>query len=187
MAVKPSSGTFSVRMYSHCTGPRPVGGAYCSGKPGDGSTVDRHHRNAPSPAAAVSPISHSTTGTDRPSTGSHCHDQGTSARGGVGTSTPARSVTGVRGGRSPADNVTVLPETLSPSQACPTPVPTEHCAPGTGPGNDTDTSADVIWLFQPGAITFQKNADGADASPVDEANCLPMPVSPGSRTPAMRY
>ena len=45
-------------MYSVCTGPRPGGGAYCSGNPGDGSTVVRYQRNPPSAAATVRPRIH---------------------------------------------------------------------------------------------------------------------------------
>ena len=86
-------------MYSVCTGPRPGGGAYWSGNPGDGSTVVRYHRNAPSPKTTVRPAIHTTPVTDWPRMRSHVYGHGRLIRGGVGTSTPARTVTGVRGGR----------------------------------------------------------------------------------------
>src|SRR3979490_1772990 len=96
-------------MYSVCTGPRPGGGAYCSGNPGDGSTVVRYHRYAPSPNAIVAPAIHTTPITDWPRMRSSANGHGTMACGGVGTSTPARTVTGVRGARLTAENLTVSP------------------------------------------------------------------------------
>ena len=85
-----------------------------------------------------------------------------------------------------AVSITVFPAMVRLSQSRPTPDPTEHCAPGTGPGRVTVTSAAEIRLFQPGAITFQKNTDGAAGSPVEDAKSFVAPVSPGSSTPAMR-
>ena len=85
--------------------PEPGGGAYCSGKPGDGSTVVRYHRNAPSPNSTVSAATHSTPVTDWPRMRSQVYGHGRLCCGGVGTSTPARTVTGVRGGRFGAEKV----------------------------------------------------------------------------------
>ena len=103
----------------------------------------------------------------------------------IGTSTAARTVTGVRGGNPVAETRTVSPLTVRSVQARPTPYPTEHWAPVTPPGRVIEMSARSIWLFHAGAITFQKKAEGADGSPVDDANVLPAPTLPGSRTPSM--
>src|SRR3954471_12956310 len=108
-------------MYSVCTGPRPVGGAYCSGNPGDGSTVGRYHRNSPSPNATVRPAIHGTPVNDRPRMRSHLEGHGRLIRGAVGTSTRARPVTGVRGAMFVAARVTVFPSTVRSRQARPTP------------------------------------------------------------------
>ena len=113
-------------------------------------------------------------------------DHGTSARGGVGRSTPARRVIGVRGGRSRADSVTAFPAMVSPSQPRPRPAPTEDCAPVTRAGSDTEIWARSIWLLHPGATTFQNNTEGADGSPTEEAKSSAAPVPPGSRTPGTR-
>jgi hypothetical protein len=94
-------------------------------------------------------------------------------------------VTGVRGGRSRASSRTVLSVTVSPSHARPTPEPTLHWAPVTSPGRLIEISACSISLFHDGAITFQKNADGASCSPVDAAKRRSAAVSPGSSTPGM--
>ena len=72
---------------------------------------------------------------------SQVYGHGSSARGGVGTSTPARTVTGVRGRRFCADSSTVLPLTVRPSHGTPTPKPTEHWARATSPGSVTVMSA----------------------------------------------
>ena len=77
------------------------------------------------------------------------------------------------------------PSTVRPSHGRPTPLPTEHCAPGTGPGNRTEMSALRMSLDHPGAITFQKNTDGPAGLPTADANCLLSPVVPGSSTPGM--
>ncbi len=177
-------GTDSVRMYSVWTGPSPGGGPYCSGNPGDASTVLRFQRNAPSAAATVRLRIHAKPLSDRPRMRSQVYGHGSSARAGVATSTPARTVTGVRDPRLLADSVTLLPVTVRSRQGDPTPWPTEHCAPETLPGSVTEMSACWILLFQDGAMTFQKNTDGdGDVSPVDSANRLSEPVPPGSRTP----
>ncbi len=116
---------------------------------------------------------------------SHPYDHGRLMRGGVGTSTPARKVTGVRGFSPPVVNSTVLPSTVRSAQAVPTPKPTEHCAPVTSAGRVARTCTRWITLFQDGAITFQKNADVELGSPLVVANCRFSPVVPGSSTPGM--
>ncbi len=108
-------------MYSVWTGPRPGGGAYCNGNAGGFSTTVRSQPTAATPASTVNTASHITPVTDCPSTRSHGYDHGRAARGGVGTSTPARTVTGVRGGSDWALTRTRLPSTVSSSQALPTP------------------------------------------------------------------
>ena len=144
----------------------------------------RHHISAPRPAATDRPSSQATTGTERPSTPSQRTGHGTSVRAGVGTSTPARTVTGVRGAISVADSSTVSPRTDSESHSRPVPYPTVHPAPGTCPGSRTRISARSIRLFHAGAMTFQKNTDGAaPSSPLTEANALSAPVVEGSSTP----
>src|SRR5215212_4755614 len=174
-------------MYSACTGPRPVGGAYCSGNPGEGSTVVRYHRYAPSPNATVSPTIHTTPVTDWPRMRSQEYDHGRLICGGVGTSTPARTVTGVRGARLVAENLTVSPVILTSWQSRPTPKPTEHCTRPTSPGSVTEMSACSIRLFQDLATTSHRNTDGdADGSPVAAAKVMLAELVPGSRVPGMR-
>ena len=155
VAVSPSLGIDSVRMYSHWTGPNPGGGAYCRGKPGDGSTVVRYASTAPRPASTDNPSSTTTWVTDCPRIRSNGNGHGTSVRAGVGMSMPARRVTGVRGCRPLARNVTVSPRTVRSVQPRPAPKPTEHCAPTTFAGNVTVMFTRSMTLFQDGAMTFQ--------------------------------
>ena len=185
--MRPSFGTDSVLMYSVCTGPSPGGGAYWMGKPGSGSTVVRYQRNAPTPAIADSASTHATPVIDWPRMRSHSYVHGTSTRSGVGTSTPARSVTGVRGDSPAASNSTDRPSVTRPMHGVPTPNPTEHCAPVTSPGSVTRTRTRSMSLFHDGATTFQKNVEVEFGSPVDDAKGSWSPVVPGSSTPAMVY
>src|SRR5258705_12742338 len=111
-------------MYSVWTGPRPVGGAYCSGNPGGGSTVVRYQRNAPSPNATVRPAIHTTPVTDWPRMRSQVDGHGRLICGGVGASTPARTVTGVRGARVVAENVAGAPLVVTAWHSRPPPCPT---------------------------------------------------------------
>src|SRR5262245_44115641 len=164
-------------MYSLCTGPSPGGGAYCSGNPGEGSTVVRYHRNAPRPNATVSAATNATVVTDCPRMRSQVNGHGRVLCGGVGTSTPTRTVTGVRGGRLLADNSTVSPVTVRSLQPLPIPKPTAHCVWPASPGSVIEISACSIWLFQAGAMTFQKNTDGDSAGwPTELVNCRLAPV-----------
>src|SRR6201991_520974 len=173
-------------MYSVCTGPRPGGGAYCSGKPGEGSTVVRYQRKAPRPNATVRPAIHTTPVTDWPRMRSQADGHGRVACCGVGTSTPARTVTGVRGARLTAENLTVSPLMATSRHSRPTPRPTEHWTRPMSPGSVTEMSACSMSLFQDLATTSHMNTDGdVDGSPVDAANVLLAPVVPGSRTPGM--
>src|SRR5258705_5187306 len=186
VAVSPFCGTVSVRMYSVWTGRRPGGGVYCKGNPGDGSTVVRYQRNAASQNARVRPAIHTTPVTDWPRMRSQVDGHGRVICGGVGTSMPARTVTGVRGARLIAENVAVSPAMVTSWHSRPTPTPTEHCTRPTSPGRVTEMSARSMLLFHDPATTFQKNTDGdADCWPVDAAKVLLAPVAPGSRTTGM--
>ena len=89
----------------------------------------------------MSPATHSTPVTDWPRMRSHVYGHGNSDRGGVGTSTLARTVTGVRAGRYRADSSTLLPLTARSRQAAPMPKPTEHWARGISPGSVIEMSA----------------------------------------------
>src|SRR5258705_13752060 len=120
-AVSPLFGTVSVRMYSVWTGPRPGGGAYCKGNPGDGSTVVRYQRNAPSPNATVRPAIHTTPVTDWPRMRSQVDGHGRVICGGGRKSMPAPAVTGVRGARLIAENVAVSPAMVTSWHSRPTP------------------------------------------------------------------
>ena len=113
------------RSRSGCIRTAPVpapSGRVLQRNPGVGSTVVRHHRKAPRPMAAVSPSNQATSGTERPSTGSQRTDQGTVARGGVGTSTPAR--------RSPESEAAGSRPTASPCRRRPSVRRTRDRRPG---------------------------------------------------------
>src|SRR3978361_2246675 len=113
-------------MYSHCTGPSPSGGAYCTGNPGGRSTVARQSANPTSAAITLAARSPTTVLTDLPRMGSHLYAHGSSLRGGVGTSTPARRVTGVCAGIALRDIWIRLPSITGCTHGVPAPQPTEH-------------------------------------------------------------
>ena len=107
------------------------------------------------------------------------------ARGGVGTSTPARNVTGVRGGRPAAVNSTVSPDDRQVRACASDPESDGTLGAGdVGRQRRLDVCVPDV-LFHDDAMTFQKNADVELGSPTLRANRRCSPVLPGSSTPGM--
>ena len=155
-------GTDSVRMYSVCTGPSPGGGRVLQREPGrrlDGRAVPEEsaeragHGQAQDPRHVAQRLAEDAI----PGVGPQQFRRApASARRHRPAASPACGIPD-----SSADSSTLLPVTVRSRQGAPTPKPTEHCAPVTSPGSVTEMSACWIRLFQDGAMTFQKNTDGA--------------------------
>ena len=109
---------------------------------------------------------------------------GTLGRSGVGTGTSARKVTGVYGGRSLAEMVSLSVPTPATLHLRPSRI--THCALSDASGSVTSMVARSIAMAQPPATTCQLKTDRSEASPL-QLEDVPDSTDAGASAPGMRY